>query len=74
MNRLYVNLYALVCADLAVLSRGRVDVLRVQHFGTVEVLQHVHNAAAIPVIRHAATVVYLPGCVLQNLDTEGEKV
>lgn len=48
--------------------------LRVEHSRTVVVLQSVPNAVAIPVVCHMTTIVYLTGCVLQNLGTEKDSV
>lgn len=54
--------------DLPVDSGGGVGVVGTEHSRTVEVLQHVEDAAAVPVIGHTTTIVDLPRSVLQNLD------
>lgn len=41
--------------------------LVVEHGGVVVVFQDVHDAATVPVISDTAPIVYLPGCVLEDL-------
>lgn len=41
--------------------------LRYEHFRVVEVLQDIHDTAAIPVVSDTAPIVDLPCCVLEDL-------
>lgn len=53
--------------DLVVDARGAVAVLVEEHRRAVVVFQDVHDAATVPVVGDAASVVDLPGRVLEDL-------
>lgn len=53
--------------DLVVDARGAVAVLRGEHGRAVEVLQNVHDTAAVPIVSDTAPVVDLPCRVLEDL-------
>ena len=59
-----------VGADLAVDARLGVHVVLAEHGGGVEVVEDVHEGAAVPVVSHPAAVVDVARGVAQNLNSE----